>query len=239
MTPVERFSAAFESLPGLTHLNNAGLSPINREAAQVMHSWIERYRTEGMFCNDAYLEAVSVARQDLATFLGARPSQIAFFQSVANAVSQIAFHIGLRPGDEVVMWDQEYGSHLYPWQAACQRTGAELRLVPSGDQLSTPAERLIASVNERTRVIAISWVQFQTGAVCDLEKIVRAIQGRPIRLVVDAFQGLGILPFSFADSGVDALVAGSHKWMTSAVGVGYLCLKEDFAASLAPHNVGS
>ncbi len=239
MNGVEKFRAAFTSAPGLTHLNNAGLSPISRPAAEVMHYWIERYRTEGMFCNDAYLEAVHEARRDLASFVGAEPQQIAFFQSVASAISQIAFQIGLKAEDEVLMWDQEYGSHLYPWQAACRKVGATLRLIPSAEDMATPVDRLIAAISPQTRIVAISWVQFQTGALCELQPLVMALADRSIKIVVDAFQGIGILPFHFAESGVDAVVGGSHKWMCSAVGVGYLCIRDEFAASLAPHNVGS
>lgn len=233
------FAAAFQSAPGLTHLNNAGLSPISVRAAAVMHHWIERYRAEGMFCNDAYLEAVAQARRQLAQFLDAEAGEIAFFQSVAGAVSQMAFQCGLQAGDEVLMWDQEYGSHLYPWQAACRQTGAQLQLVSSTAEMGTPVDRLLAQISERTRVIAISWVQFQTGALCELEPLATVCQKRGIRLIVDAFQGIGVLPFSFRKSGVDAIVGGSHKWMCSAVGVGYLCIRNEFAARLQPHNIGS
>lgn len=233
------FRDSFQTAPGLTHLNNAGLSPINIEAERVVKYWVERYRLEGMFCNDAYLEGVDQARKQLAEFLDAAPGSLAFFQSTANAVSQIAFNLALKAGDEVLMWDQEYGSHLYPWQEACQRSGAELVLVESEAAMATPTDKLLARVSDRTRVIAISWVQFQTGALSDLQAIVEAAKARNIWTVVDGFQGVGVLPLSFRKLGIDALVGGSHKWMTSAVGVGYLCIREERVKELRPHNVGA
>ncbi|MES2744600.1 MAG: aminotransferase class V-fold PLP-dependent enzyme [Bdellovibrionota bacterium] len=233
------FRDFFRTDPGLTHLNNAGLSPINTEAEAAVKYWVERYRREGMFCNDAYLEGVDEARVRLAKFLDATPGSLAFFQSTANAVSQLAFHVNLKPGDEVVMWDQEYGSHLYPWQEACQRTGATLILVESEDQMATPTEKLLRHVTDKTKVIAVSWVQFQTGAVTDLEQVVERAKKTNIWTVVDGFQGIGVLPFSFKDIGIDAVVGGSHKWMTSPVGVGYLCIKEDRVKELSPHNIGA
>lgn len=233
------FRDYFQTDPGLTHLNNAGLSPINTEAERVVKYWVERYRREGMFCNDAYLEGVDQARRQLAAFLDATPGSIAFFQSTANAVSQVAFQIDLKVGDEILMWDQEYGSHLYPWQEACQRSGADLVLVESEAELATPTEKLLACISDKTRVIAVSWVQFQTGALSDLEAIVEAAKARNIWTVIDGFQGIGVLPLSFRQLGIDVLVGGSHKWMTSPVGVGYLCIKEERVKELRPHNVGA
>ncbi len=239
MNPSREFKSFFRSDPGLTHLNNAGLSPINIEAEAAVHYWVERYRREGMFCDAAYLEAVDHARLQLASFIDAKPGSIAFFQSTANAVSQIAFHLNLQPGQEVLMWDQEYGSNLYPWQEACKRSGADLILVESLADLGTPIEKLLDRVSERTRVIAISWVQFQSGAVSDLKALSAFAKARGIWTVIDAFQGLGVLEFSFREFDLDAVVGGSHKWMTSPVGVGYLCIKEDRARQLLPHNVGA
>jgi cysteine desulfurase/selenocysteine lyase len=233
------FRDFFKTDPGLTHLNNAGLSPINIEAEAVVHHWVERYRREGMFCNDAYLAAVAEARERFAHFLDADVGSVAFLQSTAHAVSQVAFQLGLRPDDEVIMWDQEYGSHLYPWQEACRRTGARLVLLESGPDLATPVERLLAAVTPRTRVIAVSWVQFQTGALMDLQPITALARDRGIWTVVDGFQGIGLLPFSFRQSGIDVLVGGSHKWMTAPVGVGYLCIRQERVAALKPHSVGA
>jgi selenocysteine lyase/cysteine desulfurase len=233
------FRNYFASKPGLIHLNNAGLSPINIKAEAIVHHWVERYRCEGMFCNDAYMEAVEEARYDMAQFLDADRSSIAFFSCTSAAVSQVAFEIGLKPDQEVLMWDQEYGSHLYPWQEACRRSGAQLVLAESTSDLGTPVERLLRCVSHRTRVIAVSWVQFQTGALTDLQALVELKKQRDLWIVVDGIQAIGNRQFSFRQSGIDALVGGSHKWMTSPVGVGYLCIQAQRARSLQAHSVGS
>jgi selenocysteine lyase/cysteine desulfurase len=221
------------------HLNNAGLSPINLHAREVVKHWVSRYAAEGMFCNDDYLEAVAAARRALARFLDAEPGEIAFFQSTAGAISQVAFEIGLAAGDEVLTWDREYASNLYPWKAACDRAGAKLVLVPSGPDGATPVERLLEAFTPRTRAVGISWVQFETGAVTDLRPLAAEARRRGIWTVIDTIQGVGQLPFSFREAGVDAVCGGSHKWMTAPVGVGYLCLRKERAMDLAPRSVGA
>ncbi len=233
------FRQYFATQPGLIHLNNAGLSPINRPAEEIVHHWVQRYRLEGMFCNDAYLEAVDAARQELADFLDADSGSIAYFPCTSGAISQVAFELGLKPEDEVLMWDQEYGSNLYPWQEACHRSGARLVLAKSGPDLATPSQTLLNLISSKTRVIAISWVQFQSGAVTDLEPLVARAKQQNIWTVVDGIQGIGVREFSFRKSGLDVLVGGSHKWMTAPVGVGYLCIRGERARQLRPHSIGA
>jgi cysteine desulfurase/selenocysteine lyase len=233
------FKKAFSSFGELTHLNNAGLAPTAAPARDLVNYWIERFHREGVHCNDDYLAAVETARGQLARLIGSESGEIAFFQSTAGAVSQMAFGMKLNPGDEVVMWDQEYSSNLYPWKEACERSGAKLVLVPSGDFLATPAEKLVSVITERTKVLAISWVQFQTGAVTDLKPLVAAARARNIWTVVDVIQGMGVRPFHFADLGVDAICGGSHKWLVSPVGVGYLALRKERTHEIRPLMVGS
>jgi selenocysteine lyase/cysteine desulfurase len=227
------------SLPRVFHLNNAGLAPISRPAREAVEYWIRRFYEDGMHCNDDYLAAIEIARNELALLLGADSGEIAFFQSTAGAISQMAFGIDLKNGDEVLMWDQEYASNLYPWKTACDRAGATLKLAASGANYETPVDQLLKLVNEKTRVIAISWVQYQTGAITDLRALSDFARSRNILTVVDVIQGVGLMPIHFHDSGIDAFCGGSHKWLCSPVGVGYLCLRKELVHNLKPLMVGA
>lgn len=239
MTSLQKYQSAFEKPAGLIHLNNAGLAPTCLPAFQTVQFWNRRFHLEGMHCNDDYMAAAETARAQLAHLAGASSDEVAFFQSTAGAISQVAFGMDLRPGDEVLMWEQEYSSNLYPWKAACDRSGAVLRIVPDEKDLSTPTEKYLAAVTPKTRVIALSWVQFQTGALSDLKAIADFARARGIWTVIDVIQGFGFLPFDFRALGIDAACGGSHKWMTSPVGVGFLLIREDRISSLRPLTIGS
>jgi len=236
---VETFRRAFAADPGLVHLNNAGLSPASLPARDAAIRWAGRYAAEGVFCGGDYLRAVKAARESLARLFDADPGEIAFFPSTAGAVSQVAFGIGLRPGDEVVTWDQEYGSNLHPWREAAAEAGARLVVVPSGPDLATPAERILDALTPRTRAIGISWVQYRAGSVTELGPIVAEARRRRIWTVLDVIQGVGALPFSFRSLGVDAVCGGSHKWLAAPIGAGYLCLRADRIGELRPRAVGA
>lgn len=231
--------SSFPRVQGLVHLNNAGLAPSSLAASTTVRYWMERFHLEGMHCNDDYMNAAEVARAQLAGLAGADATEIAFFQSTAGAISQVAFSFKLNVGDEVLLWAQEYPSNLYPWKAACDRSGAVLKLVANTPDLSTPIETLLAHVTEHTRVIALSWVQYQAGAISDLKKLSEFARARGIFTAVDVIQGLGLYPFDFRDLGIDAACGGSHKWLLSPVGVGFLILRQEYIAKFRPLTVGA
>ena len=237
MSSLEIFKDQFDTR--LCQLNNAGLSPISKRARDVIKTWADRFYHEGYFADAAYAELVQSARVGLARLLKAFPSQIAFFSSTAVAVSQVAFGLGLEPTDEVITGADEYGSNLYPWREACARSGATLIEVPAGPGGSLTSEALINAVTPKTKAIAVSWVQFQTGAVLDLKVLGEFCQSRQIYLVVDAIQGVGLFEMDFAGWGIDAVCGGSHKWLVSPVGVGYLALGPRLLSKLKPIHIGA
>lgn len=235
---IHDFKSHFYSGSDYIHFNNSGQAPIpdvNREAVQ---RWLNRFYTEGAHCSMQGWHQTEVVRQKLATFIGAETSEVAFFPTAASALSQAALSLPLKSGDEILTWDQEYPSNFYPWRLAAEKAGAKLIQV-SSENWQTPAEKLLSHVNEKTRVIAVSWVQYQTGAVTDLKKISEALKGRDIWLVADVIQGVGVMPFHFHDSGFDIVCGGSHKWLCSSYGASYMAIRKHRMPQLAPLEVGA
>ena len=240
MISLQQYKEQFFHSTKWVHLNNAGLSPINLRAKETLDYWSQRFFEEGFATDSDYMQAYQTARQNLAQLIGCQSRDIAFFLNTSGGINQVAFHLNLKPGDEILMWDQEYPSHLYPWQQASLVTGAKLKIVTS-DKISwaTPTDLFINSINDKTRVVAFSWMQYQSGAMMDWTRVIQEAKKRGIFVFVDAMQGLGILPFDIWNLGVDALVGGSHKWLTSPVGAGFLALRRDHVLKMKPHNFGS
>ncbi|HEY1079895.1 MAG TPA: aminotransferase class V-fold PLP-dependent enzyme [Bdellovibrio sp.] len=236
---LRHFQDQFAQGQGLIHLNNAGLSPICRPAHDKVKYWAERFYNEGFWTDKDYMANVYESRQALARLIGCAPSEIAWFQSAAGGINQFAFGIGLNAGDEVLMWDQEYSSHLYPWKAACDQTGAVLKVLKSESHLETPTEKYLEALTSKTKVAAFSWVQFSSGARMDTEHVIKECKKRGILVFVDIAQGLGIHECKLWDWGVDGVAGGSHKWLVSPVGVGYLAIRQSLALKLKPRTIGA
>ena len=235
---LQKFQSHFFKSTDYTHFNNSGqclIPDVNRDKAI---EWLDRLSTEAAFCSlEGWLQT-EVTRKKLAAFLGAAPEETSFFQTTASALSQVAFGISLKVDDEILLWDQEYPSNFYPWRQAAEKNSARLVQVES-DNWNTPVENILNRVNAKTRVIAVSWVQFQTGAVTNLKLLSEKLRGSGIWLVADVIQGVGVRPFNFHDSGFDVVCGGSHKWLCSGFGAAYMAIKKERMAELAPMAVGA
>lgn len=238
MTNLEYFKSRFHKGEKI-HLNNGGLSPISKDAKEKVVYWANRFYEEGFYTDHDYMNDVLHARTSLATLLGCTHSEIAFFQSTAGAISQLAFEFPLKADDEILMWDNEYGSNLYPWQEAANKKGAKVHFIKTQENLNTAVDELIKNITSKTRVIAISWVQFLTGAITDIQKLSKITKEKNIFLFCDVIQGVGIFELKMNEWGIDAMAGGSHKWLYSPVGVGYLALNSKYHSMIKPHNYGS
>jgi cysteine desulfurase/selenocysteine lyase len=237
--PIEKFRASFHHSDELMHFNNAGVAPTSLPAFEAVKNWNQWFYENGFHGIGQASEAYENVRSGLAGILGAKAQEVAFFQSAAAAISQVAFGLKLNPGDEIVVWDQEYPSNYHPWRLACERTGAKLVVAQSGENFSTPQSSLEAVLTPKTRVIAFSWVQYRTGAITDLVAVTRIARSRNILTCADIIQGAGLLPFDFSQSGLDFACGGSHKWFVSPVSSGYLIAKQDKLELLTPLLVGA
>ncbi len=239
MLTIDQYKNEFFRGGSKLHLNNAGLAPISKPAKDKILYWGNRFFEEGFYTDHDYMNDVLHSRTSLSKLIGCELNEIAFFQSTAVAISQLCFEFPLLKEDEVITWDQEYASNLYPWQEACKRSGARLVIVESEKNLTTPAEKIIEKITDKTKVIAISWVQFLTGARTDIKALSKITREKNIFLFVDIMQGLGLHSFNMKEWGVDAVAGGSHKWLTAPVGVGFLALDMKHMNKIRPHNVGA
>ena len=228
-----RLRAEFDADDDAILLNNAGVAPMCRPARRAIDK-AARELSRGFFALDELFAEYGRARATYARLCGAQPRDVAMFHTCAAALSQVALGLTLQPGDEIVLWDQEYPSNAYPWHEAARRTGARVRLVPSEPDLSLRQERLHAAITPRTRVVAVSWVQYQTGAVTELGPLAQACRAVGAWLVVDAIQGLGLFTLDLTALGVDAVAGGTHKWLCGPLGHGFLALAPGRAAELRP-----
>lgn len=238
MKSIQDFKKHFYSGSEYIHLNNAGqalIPDVNRDLAI---EWLKRFYSEGAHCSMEGWHLTDVTRQKLAHFLGAETEELGFFQTTASALSQIALSIPLQTGDEVLTWDQEYPSNFYPWREATERSGSRLIQVES-ENWQTPVQKILDRVNANTKIIAISWVQYSTGAVTDLKTISQALKGRGIWLVADVIQGVGVMPFDFHESGFDVVCGSGHKWLCSNYGTGFMVMKKERLQEFKPIEFGA
>src|SRR2546423_3253177 len=137
----------------------------------------------------------------MAQLIGADPDEIAWMPNTATAISLIAHSLPWREGDNVVTTDEQFPANVYPW-LELEQHGVQTHLVRRQDG-RVPLDRLAAQIDARTRLVAVSWVEFNSGFRQDLAALSALCHERDALLLVDAIQGLGGLQAQVHEWGVD------------------------------------
>ena len=104
MSKIAHFKNQFFRHPTKLATNNAGLAPYPKAGLEIIKNWAQRFHEEGVHCDAEAVMQTQVVRKKLSTFLNCETSELAFTQSTANAISQVAFGIKLQPQDEIIIW---------------------------------------------------------------------------------------------------------------------------------------
>lgn len=203
-------------------------------AAHAIANCAEALATEGTLGIGSRLEEYRASREAVADLVGAKPADVSMMQTCAAAISQVALGLKLHKGDEILRFDQEYPSNAYPWHEAARRSDARVRIIESETDYRLSTEKLAEAISEQTRVVAVSWVQYSTGSVADLKLLSARCKDVGALLVVDAIQGLGVIPFDMNVLGVDVVCGGTHKWLCGPLGHGFLVMRESLRIQIEP-----
>lgn len=222
----------------LSYLNHAGVAPLSTRASEALGRYARLALEEGAWrYAERFDEEIERVRQRAAALLGARPEEIAFVKNTTEGLGLVAAGLDWKSGDRVVTCDLEYPSNVYPWWSLRPR-GVETIMLPSeGGRL--PLERVAEALREPgVRLLALSSVEFGSGARNDLEALGRLCRAQGVLFCVDAIQSLGCLPLDVRTCGIDFLAADGHKWLCSVEGCGVFYCALEHVASLEPRVVG-
>jgi selenocysteine lyase/cysteine desulfurase len=162
------------------------------------------------------------ARREGALLLGAQDDEIALVESTTQGLNLAALGIPWEPGDNVVLADLEFLQVAIPFVKLAERgTIAEVRLAHNVDG-ALPVEAFERAMDERTRAVVVSSVQWTNGYRVDLAALGKLCRDAGALLVVDAIQQLGALRLDVRETPVDVLMAGGHKWLNAPFGCGLL-----------------
>jgi selenocysteine lyase/cysteine desulfurase len=173
------------------------------------------------------------AREAAARLIGARPEQIALSPATTLALNVAADAVPVRRGDNVVTCDLEFMSVVVPWLEKCRAVGAELRVVRhEGGRIA--ADAVTARLDERTRAVVLSSVQWTNGFRLDVQRIGQECRRRGVPFVVDAIQQLGALPLDVGACAIDYLACAGYKWLASPTGLGFAYASDGFVERFRP-----
>jgi cysteine desulfurase / selenocysteine lyase len=209
---IERFPVAGNQI----FVAHAGVSPLPRCAAQAMIAHVrascENHQEFGEVLHD-----IDQARQISAELIGADRAEIALLGPTSLGLSLFANGITWRDGDEIVIYQDDYPSNVYPWMALTSQGVKIRRIRPETPGRITP-ELVKGQLSPRTRLVALASCHYLSGWRVDVDAIGSLLQEGGVLFSVDAIQTLGAFPLEVKF--VDFLSADAHKWMLGPMAIG-------------------
>jgi cysteine desulfurase / selenocysteine lyase len=219
------------------YLNHAAVSPPPLPTIQAVESQLRDVSENGSLNYRSWLRVREETREQLAAMVNARPEQIAFVRNTSDALSSVANGMSWRDGENIVTYRREFPSNIYPWLRISQTREVELRFCEDRDG-RFDTDELCKLIDGRTRVVAISHVQYASGFRADLERIGREARKHGALLVADVVQSLGVVPLNVEAELVDVAAAAAHKWLLTPEGIGILYLSDRAREQVEPTLVG-
>ena len=220
----------------LIYLNHAAVGVWPKRTSDAIKTFAEENMRRGATHYPQWMKVERQLRNRLKWLLNAESSDdIALLKNTSEGLSLVAYGLDWQPGENIVSTNQEFPSNRIVWESL-NSSGVELRLADiSGDD---PEGAMLDLVDERTRLLTVSSLQFGTGLKMDLARLGRACHERGIFFCVDAIQSLGSIQFDVQTIQADAVVADAHKWLLGPEGLALFYVSPEWRQRLKLHQYG-
>ena len=238
--------------PSIHFLNHGSFGACPRPVFEVYQRWqaeLERQPVE--FLGRRANELLAESRAVLGDYLGVAADDLVYVPNPTTAINMVARNVArlattgdgaasplrLRPGDEILATDHEYGALDRTWRYVCEQAGARYVRQPIPLPVTTHADfvdRFWAGVTGRTRIIFISHITSPTALTFPAAEICRRARAAGILAIVDGAHAPGQVPLNLAELGADIYTGACHKWLCAAKGAAFLHARPDVQPWLEP-----
>lgn len=234
------FRKEFPTLERTTYLIANSLGPMPRSVPGRLAEYAAEWGTFGVkaWARGWWDMPVSVGNE-IAPLLNADDGTVVMMPNISIAQAAVASAVDFSPPrDTVVMTELDFPSVRYVYEEQAKRLGARVVVVRSDDGISIDQDRLLAAIDERTRLVAISHVLFKSAFINDANAICEHAHRMGALVSLDAFHSVGIVPVDVKRSGVDFLAGGVLKWLCGGPGACFLYVSPNVRDTMAPALTG-
>ncbi len=223
------FQHLFPSSYELCYLNHAAMAPWSTLVSEAVAAFAQENAVIGARDYHLWMQRETELRQRFAALLNAQADDIALLKNTTEGLCVVAQGLPWQAGDNIVIPDCEFPSNHLPW-ATLQSQGVELRCIDV--HVENPEQALQNACDQRTRLLAVSAIQYADGLRLHLDKLGAFCKASDILFCVDAIQQVGMLPVDVHACQIDFLSADAHKWMLGPEGLAVFYTHPDVRGNL-------
>jgi len=238
---MSNFSNDFNLANNIHYLNHAAVSPWPVCTSETIKLFADENARMGASQYLDWIITEQQLRDNIATLIKANSSDdIALVKNTSEALSFVAYGLNWQAGDNIVIAKQEFPSNRIVWQSLAAQ-GVNVKLVDLYQNITpthSPEDNLLEAIDDNTRLISVSSVQYADGYRMNLKKLGRYCHDRKILYCVDAIQSIGALQFDVEDIHADFAMADGHKWLMSPEGLGLFYCRKEIRKQMQPSQFG-
>ena len=237
--PLLAWRKEFPTLEHTVHLISHSLGAMPRRTRDRLNEYADTWMTRGIRAwEEGWWEMPVTVGNLVASIIGAGAGEVVMLPNVSIAQSIVnSCFDWTGPRNRIVAEELNFPTNLYLYHEL-ERSGAKLEIVPSDDGMTIPLDRMLAAIDERTRLVSVSHVIYKSAYVQDVAAIARRAHDAGALVVADIYQSAGTLPVNVREMGVDFAAGGSVKWLCGGPGAGYLYVRPELRQTLEPRVTG-
>ena len=238
--PLLAFRSEFPILERTTYLVSNSLGAMPRAVPERLAEYVDQWAELGVraWANGWWEMPLSVG-DEIAPLVGAGRGEVAMTPTVSLSQAAVMSALEYNPARNViVMTALDFPSVRYVFDQLAPRFGARIVVVPSDDGITIDEDRLCEAIDERTALVAISYVLFRSACILDAKRITAHAHRMGALVSLDAYHSVGVLPVDVKAIGADFLAAGVLKWLCGGPGGCFLYASPDMTERFAPALTG-
>lgn len=218
------------------YLNHAAVSPLSTKVVQATERILQMRSSGEIEVFHESVEKKKSLKKSLAHLIDGEPDNIAIIGNTSEGFNWLAQGLEWEKGDRVLLVENEFPANIYPFLNLEQK-GVIIDFVPVRDGFIY-LEEIKNKILPETKLLSISFVEFLNGFRNQLTEISALCKKSNVLLSVDGIQGIGAMPLSVRESGIDFLSNGGHKWLMGPQGCGFMYISPHLFERLKPAFVG-
>ncbi|RZV34750.1 MAG: aminotransferase class V-fold PLP-dependent enzyme [Acidimicrobiales bacterium] len=205
----------------IAYLNCAYMSPLMNSVVEAMQAGTRFKQQPWTYTSEDFFTYAEKGRSLFAKLIGGTADDVAIVPSASYGIQIAANNLILRPEGEIVLVEDQFPSHVYPWQEKAKHIGGRINIVArptNGDWTAAVLE----AIGSQTDIVAIPATHWADGGYFDLPVIGMAARAAGAKLVLDLTQSLGAMPFDVDAVQPDFMIAAGYKWLMGPYTLGYM-----------------